>query len=178
MSTKILILPGYGGSGEKHWQSLWELEFKNIMRVEQDDWDKPQREQWIRTLNSYIDKNKQYILVGHSLACSLISHWALKHDSNNIVGALLVSPADVDSAKHTPEEVRNFMPMPLKRLPFKSIVIASDNDPYVSLERAELFANSWGSHFVNIGAYGHINADSNLASWPFGKDLVTQLIQS
>lgn len=55
---------------------------------------------------------------GHSLACSLISHWALSHDTSSIVGALLVSPADVDSPEHTPEEVRNFMPMPLEKLPY------------------------------------------------------------
>ncbi len=177
MKIKILTIPGYGGSGDKHWQSLWEKEFENIIRVEQDDWDKPQRELWIERLNSYIDKNEKYILVGHSLACSLISHWALKYDSSAILAVLLVSPADVDSAKHTPEEIRNFMPMPLKQLPFKSIVIASDNDPYVSLERAEFFANSWGSDFINIGSYGHINAESGLSSWEFGKNLINELKQ-
>jgi len=177
MNTKILTIPGFGGSGEKHWQSLWEKEFKNIKRVEQADWDKPQRELWIERLNFYINKNEKYILVGHSLACALISHWALKYDSSAILATLLVSPADVDSAKHTPEEVRSFMPMPLKPLPFKSIVVASDNDPYVSLKRAEFFANSWGSDFISIDSYGHINAESELSSWEFGKNLINELKQ-
>ena len=177
ITPKILTLPGYCGSGDKHWQSLWEKEFDNIMRVEQDDWNNPQRDQWVDNLNTYIHKNEKYILVAHSLACSLVSHWALKYDSSAIVGALLVSPADVDSAKHTPDEVRDFMPMPLSPLPFKSIVVASDNDPYVSLERAKFFADSWESSFINIGSYGHINAESGLASWEFGKNLINKLTQ-
>ena len=111
------------------------------------------------------------------MACSLIAHWALSHDTRSITGALLVSPADVDSSEHTPDEVRGFSPMPLEKLPFPSIVVVSDNDPYVSIERAELFAESWGSRLINIGSYGHINAESELSSWEFGKNLVVQLNQ-
>jgi predicted alpha/beta hydrolase family esterase len=181
MTTKILTLPGYCGSGEAHWQSIWESEFDNIQRVEQDDWNHPQLAPWVERLEYYIQniqKEERVLLVGHSLACSLISHWALAHDSSSIIGALLVSPADVDSPEHTPEEVRNFMPMPLAKLPFKSIVVASDNDPYVSFDRATFFAKSWGSRFINIGPYGHINADSELSSWEFGKELIHTLSKS
>jgi len=68
--------------------------------------------------------------------------------------------------------------MPTNKLPFKSIVIASDNDndPYVSLERAEYFSKAWGSLFINCGSYGHINADAALGSWDYGKDLVKDLM--
>ncbi len=70
------------------------------------------------------------------------------------------------------------MPMPLSILPFKTIVVASDNDPYVSFERAEYFANAWGSRFINIGSCGHINADSELSSWQFGKELLREFSPS
>ena len=75
MTTKILTIPGYGGSGEMHWQSIWEKEFENIERVEQENWEKPQRQPWIDQLNLAIHKDENIILVGHSLACSLIAHW-------------------------------------------------------------------------------------------------------
>ena len=65
--------------------------------------------------------------------------------------------------------------MPINELPFKSIVVASDNDPYVSLQRSEYFSNSWKSTFINYGSNGHINSDSKLLSWEFGKKLVKQL---
>ena len=175
MIKKILTIPGYGGSGKGHWQTIWESEDSAIIRVEQDDWDKPQLEQWVDRLDSYINKDEHYILVGHSLACALISHWASKHNTSAIIGALLVAPADVDSPMHTPEEIRNFMPMPLKKLPFKSIVVASDNDPYVSFERAKFFADAWGSRIINFGSNGHINAESELSSWELGKKWLSEL---
>ena len=173
MDIKILTIPGYGGSGKEHWQTYWERELINIERVEQKDWNNPQLDLWVETLNSYIKKNQKYILVAHSLACSLVAHWSLKYDTSSILGALLVSVSDVDSQEFTPKEVRNFSPMPTKELPFKSIVVASDNDPYVSLERAAFFAKSWGSDFYNIGSYSHINADSSIKSWQYGQDLIS-----
>ncbi len=62
--------------------------------------------------------------------------------------------------------------MPLLRLPFPSTVVASSNDPYVSLERARYFAQCWGSQFVDLGAAGHINTASGLGDWPAGVALL------
>lgn len=178
MNTKILTLPGYCGSGSEHWQSYWESEYENIARVEQQNWEHPKLESWLETLNTTIQNcDENIILVAHSLGCSLVNHWANKYQSDKVLGVLLVAPADVDSAQHTPEEVRNFSPMPMKKLPFPSIVVTSDNDPYVSLERAKSFANTWDSRFVDIGSHGHINAESDLKSWGFGKSLVEELAQ-
>ncbi len=116
------------------------------------------------------------ILVAHSLAVSMVLHWAAANNNPNIIGALLVAPADVDSPDHTPEIIRNFSPIPTKKLPFPSIVVTSENDPYISLERAEYFAKKWGSDFINIGKKGHINSDSNLEYWEEGQLILEQLI--
>ena len=59
--------------------------------------------------------------------------------------------------------------MALFRLPFPSVVIASTDDEYVSLDRARLFAGAWGSAFDVIGAAGHINAASGYGPWPDGR---------
>ena len=178
MKTNILIIPGYGGSGSEHWQSYWEKEYENIQRVEQDDWGNSQLDVWLERLNDVIQSlDEDCILVGHSLACSLVAHWASKYQSKYIKGAFLVSSSDVDSSQHTPDAVRNFSPMPLSLLPFPSLVIASEDDPYVSLERSQFFARKWGSEFVNIGAFGHINADSALKSWDLGKKLFAEFAE-
>jgi predicted alpha/beta hydrolase family esterase len=55
------------------------------------------------------------------------------------------------------------------------MVIASANDPWVSLERAQYFAENWGSTFINIGDAGHINAASGHGEWPEGLRLLQQL---
>jgi len=61
-------------------------------------------------------------------------------------------------------------------LPFPSIVIASENDPYVNLQRAGYFATQWGSEFINIGLNGHINSDSDLGSWGEGQLILKRLL--
>jgi predicted alpha/beta hydrolase family esterase len=68
--------------------------------------------------------------------------------------------------------------MPLYRLPFPTIVVASLNDSAVSFERARLFAESWGSEVVNAGAAGHIDTKSGYGSWPAGYLLVTRLLET
>ena len=178
METQILILPGLGNSGDKHWQTFWHKKFKNSIRLVQDEWDEPIREKWLERLNEVVSKlDRPTILVAHSLAVSLVLHWAETTNNPNIVGALLVAPADVDSPQHTPDIIRNFSPMPIYKLPFPSIVVASENDPYASFERKKYFAEMWGSDFVNIGEQGHINSESDLKFWEEGQLILQQLIE-
>jgi predicted alpha/beta hydrolase family esterase len=177
METNLLLLPGLGNSGEKHWQTFWHEKFKNSKRIIQDNWDEPICEDWIARLKEEVLKLEgPTILVAHSLAVSLVLHWASSNNDKNIVGALLVAPADVDSPEHTPEIIRNFSPMPIIKLPFPSIVVASENDPYASFERKKYFAEQWGSDFVNVGQQGHINSDSDLKYWEEGQLILQQLI--
>jgi uncharacterized protein len=177
METNLLILPGLGNSGEKHWQTFWHEKFKNSKRIIQDNWDEPILEDWIARLKEEVLKlERPTILVAHSLAVSLVLHWASSNNDKNIAGALLVAPADVDSPEHTPEIIRNFSPMPITKLPFPSIVVASENDPYASFERKKYFAEQWGSDFVNVGQQGHINSDSDLKYWEEGQLILQQLI--
>jgi uncharacterized protein len=171
--AKLIIIPGLGNSGPEHWQTLWEKKFSGSVRVNQTDWDKPDLKFWIESLQNVVEAQQaDILLVGHSLGVALVAHWAAKYQSANVKGALLVSPSDVDSPAHTPEEVRGFAPMPLQKLSFKSIVVSSGNDTFVSPERARFFAECWGSEFVATGALGHINAASNIAEWPLGLELL------
>ncbi|KIO77617.1 alpha/beta hydrolase [Pedobacter lusitanus] len=176
MEPKILIIPGLGGSGEEHWQSYWSRNLDNMVRIEQENWDAPEPDKWLKTLNdTLLEINQPVILVAHSLAVSLVAHWAASHTDPNIKGALLVAPADVDSPAHTPDSIRSFAPIPLSALPFPSIVVASEDDTFVSLERARYFAAQWGSEFVNIGSKGHINSASNLELWEEGQLILERL---
>jgi predicted alpha/beta hydrolase family esterase len=177
MEANLLILPGLGNSGDKHWQTYWHEKFKNSIRLVQNNWDEPIREEWIKKLDEEISKlDKPTILIAHSLAVSLVLHWTTFSTNKYIIGALLVAPADVDSPQHTPDCIRNFSPMPIIKLPFPSIVVASENDPYASFERKEYFAKMWGSDFVNVGQQGHINSDSDLKYWEEGQEILNQLI--
>ena len=55
--------------------------------------------------------------------------------------------------------------------------MTSENDPYITFERAKYLAEIWGSDFVNIGEKGHINSESNLEYWEEGQLILEQLIE-
>ena len=174
-NAPVLIVPGLGGSGPEHWQSLWEASDPAFRRVVQRDWANPDLEEWLETLHRHIAACEVApVLVAHSLACSLVAHW-VKRFGRGVKAALLVSPSDVESPAHTPSKVRGFSPIPLVRFPFPSIVVASTNDPRVAFERAEFFARSWGCRFVAVSGAGHINESSGLGEWAEGKKLLQEL---
>ena len=89
-----------------------------------------------------------------------MAFWAAE-TSRSVRGALLVAPSDTEASSY-PVGLSGWDPMPLAALPFPSIVVASSDDPFVTLERAAAFAEAWGSRFVLIGAAGHINSASSL----------------
>jgi len=109
----LVVVPGLGNSGPQHWQSLWEARHPGARRVEQGDWDRPDLGAWVAALDATVRAaGGPVALAAHSLACALVAHWAVAHDAGPVRGALLVSPSDVDSPAHTPDEVRCFAPMP------------------------------------------------------------------
>lgn len=175
----ILIVPGLNNSGPTHWQSHWERGYANAQRVDLGMWDNPHRNTWVNKLNLAIERaGRPVILVAHSLGCHAVSWWTeYEQPAKNgpVVGALLVAPPEVETAGIDPRLAR-FAPVLPTRLPFLSILAASRNDPYISFERARKFARKWGSRLVDVGPLGHINAESGIADWPYGKYLLDRLI--
>ena len=91
--------------------------------------------------------------------------------ARKVAGALLVAPADVERAD-APGLSARLRADPRTSLPFQSVVVASDNDPYCRLERARLFAGTLGQPPGGRARRGHINADSGLGDWPQGLKLL------
>ncbi len=167
-----LIIPGLGNSGPEHWQTWFETTGDHFTRVMQKEWDAPLCEEWIATIDKAVSAYdpSTVIMIGHSLGCLTIVHWANTY-KKKIKGALLVAPSDAEADVYT-FPAKGFSPVPLKRLDFKSVVVASSNDVWVSLERATYFAACWGSELVNIGEAGHINSASGHYRWTGGLELL------
>ena len=174
MKPAVLILPGYGNSSQEHWQSLWETKHTYFKRVEQRDWLNPICDEWVASLEKALSEaSSEVFLVAHSMACLVVAHWASqKH--RPIKGALLVGVPDVNAPTFPPSAL-GFENTPSIPFDFPSIVIASSNDIYASIEYAQERAKVWGSDFVNIGDKGHINADSGLGFWDEGWQLFEHL---
>ena len=173
--SNVLLLPGWQNSGPDHWQSRWERTH-GYLRVEQHDWMRPLRGDWIARLEEVLLACDQpALLVGHSLGCQLVAAWASHSgQTHRVCGALLVAPPDVEREEFRPV-LPSWSPIPMAPLPFKSMVLASHDDPYGSFERAQQMAHAWGSEFVDYGYRGHINADSGLGDWDDGQELIEKL---
>ena len=65
--------------------------------------------------------------------------------------------------------------IPLEALKFPSIVVASDNDHVVSLQRATDFAHRWGSQLVVVRNAGHFLPKDGYDTWPQGLSLLQRL---
>lgn len=174
MSDPVLIMPGFGNSGPQHWQSLWQQSSPEFERVQQRDWNNPVCEEWIAALEAAARRvGPGVVLVAHSLACLVIAHWAVQAHAP-IKGVLMVAVPDPTEPVF-PKEAIGFGVTPTKPFAFPSIVVASTDDPYATVEHTARLSGAWGSRFVSIGARGHINASSGLEAWPEGVELLSQL---
>jgi hypothetical protein len=173
----VLILPGWLGSGPDHWQMHWACSYGYTV-VEQNDWQRPRRGDWLARLDEVItDAPGSLVLVAHSLGCILVAAWAsFSRHTARVQGALLVAPGDVETPE-LKDRLPGWAPVLRQPLPFKSILVGSQNDPYCRADRAQDMARSWGAQWLDLGSAGHINADSSLGAWPQGHALLQTLMK-
>lgn len=180
----IVIVPGLDGSGPRHWQSRWELFLRlrgiTVHRVQQDDWTRPTYPDWKRQLQQTLQACHQpVILVAHSLGAVLSVRMASEHGLDGVAGAFLVAPADIDH-HHGPDSGRiaSFGPLPATPLPFPAVLMASQDDEWLSMSRARHLAVQWQATLVNAGAVGHIGNHARVGLWPDGMAALDGLARS
>ncbi|NEM98494.1 RBBP9/YdeN family alpha/beta hydrolase [Pontibacter burrus] len=169
-------IPGLRNSGPNHWQSLWEAAYpEKFYRINQSNWEQPDCEQWTARLEQELQKFDlhEVMLIGHSVGCATIVNWYHRF-GKTIKGSLLVAPSDVDNQDY-PKYITGFSPLPLQKLPFPTIVVASTNDHVVNYSRAKYFADCWGSDLVTLKNAGHIEPKSGYGLWDQGLELIAQL---
>lgn len=178
----ILTVPGLGNSGPGHWQTRWEETLPLCRRVDLGLWDDPHRNTWVNKINLAVERaDRPVVLVAHSLGCHAVAWWAEYErlsggDSlRKVIGALLVAPPDVEDAP-IDRRITRFAPVVQAELPFRSVLVASRDDPYMPFGTARALARVWGASFADAGAIGHINARSEIGDWTFGRLLLNRLL--
>jgi predicted alpha/beta hydrolase family esterase len=169
--TDLIILPGFGGSGEAHWQTHWEQSCSSARRFEPASWIEPDLADWYAALDRAVaEASSPPLLVAHSLACLLVAHWQ-NTSALQVAGAFLVAVPDPESPSF-PAAAAEFAELPPVRFRFPSLIVASCDDPYGDLEYAGRRALEWGSGLIQVGALGHINSQSGLGGWAEGVALL------
>lgn len=174
MPTK-LIIPGLNGSGEGHWQHYWLQDDPEAILVEQRDWERPDIGEWIGEVEKALVRHPDSILIGHSIGAFIAASLATGPCRHLIKGAMLIAPCDLLRVSSIHPGAVELRPMPTTTLPFPSVLVASRNDPYLPFENAQVYADSLGSDFVDLGRAGHINIASGYGRWKKGYRLAARL---
>jgi len=94
------------------------------------------------------------------------------------LGALMVAPADIEGPWVPSGSLyERFKPMPLNKLQFPTTIVASTNDPYLTLDRAEELSVSWGSRLESVGPLEHIGSEARLKNWMQGWRILEELLE-
>jgi predicted alpha/beta hydrolase family esterase len=177
----VLIVPGLRDYVPQHWQTLLASRLPQVRIVTpmgRDNLDCLRRVMAIEVQAAGIDG--PIIVVAHSAGVIATLHWA-RLTRRPVRAALLAAPADFDQPmpKGNPSmpalEAGGWLPVPRDKLPFRSIVAASRNDPLARYERIAAFARNWGSKLVDLGEVGHLDPASGYCNWPMADALIAEL---
>ena len=181
----VLIVPGLRDHVAQHWQTLLEARLRNAGRpvasvppMGRDDLDCAARVAAIERVAQSV--SGPIVIVAHSGGCIMVAHWA-EATQRAVHAALLAAPPDFEQPMPegypTLEAIRagGWLPVPRARLPFRSIVGASRNDPLASYERVADLAKAWGSELVDLGEVGHLNPASGYGEWPRADEFIARL---
>ena len=168
---RLVTVPGLHGSEPAHWQSWLERQFPRSLRVEQADWEAPSLQGWARCVGELLERERgPFVLAAHSYGCLATIHaLATCASTADIAGVLFVAPA-------SPEKFAACGRPSVHRLAVPSILIGSENDPWMSALEARDLASRLGSAFLNLGVAGHINTAAGFGPWPRAKFFVDTLV--
>ena len=173
----VLVVPGIGDSGPLHWQSLWQIRYPAWRRITQRDWDRPSCDEWVETLYHLIQKcDVPPVVVAHSMGCLTLAHCANRY-TPAVQAAFLVAIPD-PSGLQFPHEALGFSPLPVRPMPWPTLIVASSNDPYGSAAFSRFCAARWGGEIVDVGPSGHLNTESGHGEWPEGIQLLRNFLKS
>lgn len=175
----LLNVPGIGDSGNTHWHTNWENTFPKIKRLIQEDYDQPDRKDWVTTLEETIlaHNDKPIILISHSLGGGAVIHANASGKLQNVKGVFMVALPDIER-EDFPKDCQGFVPMPRNQLKVPGVMISSETDEWCSIQVAEEWSKILIIPLINIGDKQHICGASEFEIWEEGKRLLVEFLDS
>ena len=163
---RYLILHGWQGSPDPHWQS-WlagrlQTAGHDVAFPVLPDPAPPDLEAWLAALAPL--RAPGQVVVAHSAGCALWLH----HRARGGAPAdrvLLVAPPWPEPMI---DELASFYPVPLERglVPEARIAASVGDDPYCPAGAAARFAEPLGIPIDVLDGAGHVNTDAGFGPWP------------
>lgn len=181
MAATHLLIPGYHGSPEGHWQDWLATQLPGSTLLDGIDWEQPVLATWAGRVRDLLAQAAQPLtLVAHSFGC-LAAVVAAADRPDKVADLILVTPADPARfdflglrSSTTSPHFRLEHALPRRELQVRGLVVGSRNDPWLELQQAKVLAQQWGLHFMDAGAVGHLNIDSGHGPWLRGLELLQQ----
>jgi hypothetical protein len=177
----LLLLPGLRDHVADHWQTLLAEALPGSRTVPPLSEDRLSRAARVAAFDAALREiSGPVIVAAHSAGCLTLAHWAQTHARTDMA-ALLATPADIETplpaGYPTMDELAagGWLPIPRARLPFPSLVIASDTDTLARPDRIAELARDWGAECENLGDIGHLNPASGYGRWPTARALLERL---
>lgn len=168
--NKILLITGLHNSGPDHWQSRWHQQFPHWQRMTGLPWDTPDLRVWGAKLAGKLRRSRNRLhLVAHSFG-ALAAIVATRQQPDKVASLFLAAPADPAYFGVADDNLAG-------PLMVAAQLVASRNDPWMSLERAQYWRQQWQIPLFDAGAVGHINVQSGHGNWQQGLQLLAALHQ-
>ena len=176
--TRYLVVPGRGVPCADHWSRGWVSADPEFTWAPEPPGPPFVAADRVAALHAAISADDEpTILVAHSAGCLIVAVWASEH-TGPVRAAVLVTPPYVAPGwtPESPETFDGFVgTVPRQPLPFRSIVVASRNDPMATFEQFQAYARDWGSELFDAGPVGHLDSKTGFGAWPDGERLVRSL---
>jgi predicted alpha/beta hydrolase family esterase len=170
-----VVLPGWQGSGEGHWQTWLEARLRDLGRETRRpgfaDLDNPELADWLGSLRRALADLPAdgFDVVAHSLGAVLwLHHVAAPGDSPRPARVLLVAPP---SPATTIVEIAAFFPPPMdvdaiRQHADGTVLVAGDNDPYTPEGIAAAYGLPLKIATTVVPGGGHLNVEAGYGEWP------------
>ncbi|MDQ1297861.1 MAG: serine hydrolase [Campylobacterota bacterium] len=175
MREKTLLLHGWGGSDNPHWQAWLAGEIaKDYGMVAFPLLDNPHfptKNRWMTQVKELMAQFQPEVVICHSLGNILWLHLCNEGEIDPVKRLLLVAPPRLDLELDT---LKSFFPVSIPDFLYaeEALLVTSTNDPYMSSEEASTLQEVLDIEMKVLENAGHINADSGFGEWPWAKEWV------
>ena len=170
MRGKVLLLHGWGGSDEPHWQAWLAGEiakdYGTVSFPLLDNPHFPTKNRWMRQVKQLLTEFQPDVVICHSLANTLWFHLCHEAEILQVKRLLLVAPPSLTLELET---IKTFFPVstPNNLYAEEVTLVTSDNDPYMTPQEAQALALTLELDMKVLANAGHINAESGYGVWPW-----------
>lgn len=180
---RVFIIHGWGGNSNEGWL-VWlkkQLAAKGFEVIVPDmpDTDNPKIENWVGHLKKVVGlSDEDTYFVGHSIGCQTVMRYLEQLLENEKVGGAVfvagwfnLTEDTFNDDIYTKEKGDEWINTPIDFKKIKQhtnnfVEIASDNDPYVSLNDAELFKKNLDAKIIVLKQKGHISGEDGVIELP------------